>query len=560
MRIKLDQNAKRRQLLIIAFALAHLLASCFYEPVLFGSAAQAALSSGSFGSVTVLAASKLIGALLIWLFWSALIRLFAGSYPKSAVLSFFALFAVSIILIAIQYPQSYRNEPDNLLNVQAALAYRPAYWHHYLTGSFYAGCYMLFPHPVSLMLVQSAFFSALIASLYDRLHARYGGRRAWTAFLLLIVPVSYHVQFSPYRNCLYTILCMFACSELLFLWLDQEKPPLSRRMLLGAVFSLIAVWRSEGILLFLLLPLGLWLACRGSFRQIALLAAASAALAALLWLPQSVGMAQDGNSGDYKIVSTMNALQDIYNASDFQADYEGAEADTAQIERFVPKALLQEYGLEGYRAYNLTNGRSMNDSGQSQEQIDAFIGAYARITLHNLPAFIRSQGNRFLFAMKFPEVLKKSEFSGEHTALPQSTVVSTAFATEQDMSAFLERGAFWRAKPGSAAGELEESLRAQIGNWLYQYDAKTRRASIVVRALLPVAALAIGIIASKQKRSIFPVLLLLVLAAELGAVVLMAPEGWTAYYYPVLFCGYLFVLILAPGRAGPRRPPKSEKG
>jgi hypothetical protein len=28
-------------------------------------------------------------------------------------------------------------------------------------------------------------------------------------------------------------------------------------------------------------------------------------------------------------------------------------------------------------------------------------------------------------------------------------------------------------------------------------------------------------------------------------VVFMAPGAYTAYYYPLLFCGYLFVLILA---------------
>jgi len=326
----LSMGSKKQSRLIIACAIVHLAASLFYEPVLFGAAAVSTLGSGDIGGIATLIASKLIGALLILLFWRTLIRLFAGSYPKRAVISFFVLFAVSLIVIAIVYPQNYAYETDSLLIYEDAITYQPAYWHHYLTGSFFAGCYMLLPHPVSLMLVQSAFFSALIASVFSRLAGRFGSGRAWFAFLLLLVPVSFYVQYSPYRNCLYTILCMFACSELLFFWLDGEAPPLWRVIRVALAFSLIAIWRSEGILLFLLLPLGLWLVCRAPARRVICLTLASAAAAMLLALPQTIGMAQSGMNGNYRIVSTMNALQDICNAADFSLDYDGGEEDAAR--------------------------------------------------------------------------------------------------------------------------------------------------------------------------------------------------------------------------------------
>lgn len=552
-------SAKKQNCLIALLTLAYIAASCFYEPVLFGASARASLLSGAIGPVATLVVSKLAGMLLIWLFWRALVRLLAGEYQKRAAISFFVLFAASLAVIAIVYPDPYTYEPDNLYLFREALTYQPAYWHHYLTGSFFAGCYMLLPHPVSLVLVQSACFSALLASLFSRLSVRFGGRRVWPVFLLLLVPAAYYVQYSPYRNCLYTILCMFAFAELLFFWLDQTPPPLSRQIRLAAAFSLIAVWRSEGILLFALLPLGLWIACRSSFGRIVLLTATSAALAVLLGLPQSVGMAQEGLDGDYKIVSTMNALQDIYNAEDFSLDYADGDTDATQIEQFVPCALLQEYGLAGYRAYNAANGRNINDSGQTQAQIDAFMGAYARVVLHNLPAFLRAQGNRFLYALKLPEVFAVSAFHGTHTELPAAMVTSTASSTSADTLASLAKGTFWRATTTPAAGSTQASIREKLGEWIYQYDAKTRRVSIVVRVLLPFAALAVAWMAGRRRKSPFPILMLLVLAAELGAVVLMAPEGRTAYYYPVLFCGYLFVLLLAPLCAANTRREKRAK-
>lgn len=538
-----DKQQTRLALLLAAL---HILGSVFYEPILFGSAAKDALLSGSIGILATLIASKTIGALLIWLFWRSIVRLFCGGFAKTAVVSFFGLFLVSLVVLALLYPQNYAYEPDSLLIYREALLYDPAYWHHYLTGSFFAGCYMLLPHPVTLMLVQSALFCALIASVFSNLAARFGISRAWPAFLLLLVPVSFYVQYSPYRNCLYTILCMFACAELLFLWLDGKIPPLWRMIRLALAFSLIAVWRSEGMLLFVLLPLGLWLACKTNLKNILLLTVASAIFAVLLTLPQSIGMKQAGNSGNYKIISTMNVLQDIYNADDFSLDYEQGEADAAVIERFVPRAYLAEYGLAGYRAYNAANGRGINDCGKTDAEIDAFLSAYLRITLHNIPAMIRSQGNRCLDALKFPKMFSVDEYSGVHNELPESTRVSTASNIQADTTAYLTSGAFWRAKQDTRAIQTEQTLRDNLGNWLYLYDAKTRRVSIVVRALLPFAALAAVWISGKRRKSLFPAILLLVLAAEFGAVALMAPEGRTAYYYPVLFCAYLVVIILAP--------------
>lgn len=549
-------NRKKTIWLVVGLTMLHIAASILYEPLMFGGAAQAALDSADFGVIATLVASKLIGCFLIWLFWHAIIRLFSGAYTNSAIISFFVLLLCSLIAIAILYPDQYAYEPDSLLIFREALAYDPAYWHHYLTGSFFAGCYMLLPHPVSLMLVQSALFSALIASVFSRLAARFGGAHAWPALLLLLVPASYYVQYSPYRNCLYTLLCMFACAEILFMWLDERTPSIGRQIRLALAFALIGIWRSEGILLFVLLPLGLWLAGGVALRRILWLSAAAAVVAAMLALPQSIGVAQTGQDGNYKIISTMNALQDIYNNEDVSLDYSGAEADMAIVEQFVPRAYLMEYGLAGYRAYNASNERGMNDSGQTAAQTKAFMGAYTRIVLHNLPAFVRAQGNRSLYALKLPQVLAKSVYSGPHIELPEPTKQSSAASQQKTTQDELTNGAFWRLKAGTPKANAEETLREQIGNWIYLYDAKTRRASIVIRLLLPVGALAIAVLFARLRKSGILFALLLAFAAELAAVVLMAPEGRTAYYYPVLFCGYLFVLILVPSYLAQRREKK----
>ena len=539
------RRKNKRQTLTLLLTLFHFVASLFYEPLLFGESFRLAFSGG-LGSVATALASKFFGILFIYLFWHMFLRLIYGEYDVASVTSFFILLIVSLSVIALLYPQMYQKEIDDLLIYKSAIIYQPLYWHHYLTGAFYSGSYMLFPHPLTLILVQDVFFCALISSVFSRLGKRFGCWRAAPVFAILLLPASFWVQYVPYRNSIYALVCMYVVSELIFAWIDTEKPKLTRLIPLSGAFALIAIWRGEGALLFLLLPLGLLLACGQDWKRTLILSACSAGFAVLLALPQSVGMAQSGSSGDYKIVSTMYPLMDIYNAENCNLSYDGAEKDIAIVERVVPSALLKEYGLNGYRAYNAANGRGINQSGLTSDEVAAYLHAYIRIVFHNPVPYLYGQGNRCLDALRFQQLLPKSVFHGEHTEQPAPTLVSNAKDIMNGIVTKLEQGAFWRAPEGSATRAKGDLLRAQANNFLVQYGKFVRRGYLMVYGLTPFAVIALVILLGRRRKVWFPVVLALLIAAEFCAVVLLAPEGRTAYYLPVIYCIFLYVLMLAP--------------
>jgi hypothetical protein len=412
------------------------------------------------------ALAKVLGALLIYLFWRTLIRALRGGFPKPGVIAFLVLFAAALIAIVALYPAMYEYEVDDLIVYYNATQYVPLYWHHYLTGCVYAASYLLFPHPIVLPIVQSALFSGLVASVFARLYSRFGGRRAWPAFLLIVAPASYYLALSPYRNCLFTILCLYVFSELLFLFVDGRAPDRKQLALLIPAFAVIAVWRSEGLLYLLLLPVALLTLGRFRWVKTILLTALAGAIALALLLPQRYGMAnaEDGMGKNYSLISAMNALQDIYLDENVNLGYDGAEADSAVIDSFVPLELLEEYGLKGFRYYNMSNGRRINYSGRSDADIAAFMGAYRRIVLHNLSQFLRAQTNRACEALGLLAPFAYNTYGGEPSNVDMSNLYKASSVR-------------WEQGRDSLVGTTFWTLDTAHANWQRPFADAARRST-----------------------------------------------------------------------------------
>lgn len=540
---------------ILAFALAgvHILASFLYESVLFSAPDFTGAPIDRFGSVLAFVVAKLLGALLICLFWRTLVRALRGGFSKAGVVAFLVLFAAALVIAVSVYPDMYEYEIDDLIVYYNATQYVPLYWHHYLTGCVYAASYMLFPHPLVLPLVQAALFCGLIASVFARLYARFGGRRAWPALLLFAVPASYYIGLSPYRNCLFTILCLYVFSEVLFLFVDGRAPSKKQLALLIPAFGIIAVWRSEGILYLLLLPVVLLTLGKTTWLKTALLTGLACVVAVAVLLPQNYGMAnaEEGIGKNYKLISAMNALQDIYRNENANLSYDGADADSAVVDSFVPLNLLKEYGLAGFRYYNMENGRRINYSGRSDADIAAFMSAYQRIVLHNLKLFLGTQVNRACEALSLPTPFSESEYQGEHTDVDMTELYAASRVLWAQGRDKLAQTAFWSLDTATFSGTVHSLLQRAINKLLGLYESGTKYVSMAAHVLAPLAALFVGIRASLRRKNLFPLAFVLILWAELAAIVIMAPEGRAAYYYPVVYGFYLFLIIVPVVRKKP---------
>ena len=537
---------KAARILVFALAGTHFLASFLYESVLFTAPDFTGNPVDRFGSALTYIVAKILGALFIYLFWHTLIRALRGGFPKSGVIAFLVLFAATFVIAVSVYPAMYEYEIDDLIIYYNATQYIPLYWHHYLTGCVYAASYMLFPHPLILPLVQCAFFCGLIASIFARLNTRFGFKRAWPALLLFAVPASYYIGLSPYRNCLFTILCLYVFSEILFLFIDGNAPSRKQLALLIPAFGVIAVWRSEGILYLLLLPIVLLTLGKAKWLKTILLTGIACMIAVAVMLPQSYGMAnaEDGIGKNYKLISAMNALREIYRDENANLKYDGADEDSSVIDSFVPLNLLEEYGLAGFRYYNMTNGRRINYSGRPDEDISAFMRAYQRIVLHNLKPFLSTQVNSACEALSLPVPFTDSSYQGDSAGIDMGNLYTASQVLWGQGRDKLAKTDFWTLDSTTFRGTMHSLLQRAVNKLFGLYESGMKYVSMVVRVLAPFVALFIAIRVSLRKKSWFPIAFVLILLAEFAAIILMAPEGRTAYYYPVLYGLYLFLTIV----------------
>ena len=526
-------------------ALTHMAASFFYERLMFSWDYLLDFSRSDRWMIRLtFLCSKLCGALLIFLFWSAVFALVRRRIPKRALVAFALLALPCLYVVAVRWSALYGYEADNALVYYYAIRYLPYAWHHLYTGCLYAGAFMLFPHPAALALVQSMAFCAVCAYLYLRLVRSFGRRAGLLVLWLVLLPESFFVAFNPYRNDFYAILCLWAAGILLLDWVDGVRRGTPFLVGMAAVFSLLAVWRSEGALYAALLLLAFLLVYHCGLRRCAALCGAFLALFLVLKLPQQAAQ-QTGavTAKDYSIVNDFNPLQFILNQKTVNLSYPGAQEDLAALEAVTPLPLLKEFGVDGFRLHNTLAGRESHAAGVSSAAYSAFSRSYWRIVLHNPLLFAQCQLNAFFHAIGAPFAFPDEGYSGPASGLSREDFLAQDKTVGDAGNAELLAHLRWRLDDATPSGSLHVALSEQLNALQYDYSHRLAPLSWVRRLAVPVAVCALGVWLSLRRKRWFPALFAAVLLAEWAALIVFSPEGRAAYYYPVMYLMELFLLV-----------------
>lgn len=201
--------------------------------------------------VIVYALSKIGAGIIICLLWKLIFTIIKRQDFRQSIKMFIVIFGAGIIAGLFLYPDIIGFEFDNYIYYSMAIRFLPTYWTTIYSGGIYAACMMVFPHPFSIFVFQWLAFVAVIAYIYLQMEKMSDTEKyKYVVMLLFIMPESYYIIFNPYRNCMYTILCLFYFAYLFFISRNREKEFTIKEMAAMAILSaFIMVWRSEGILI-----------------------------------------------------------------------------------------------------------------------------------------------------------------------------------------------------------------------------------------------------------------------------------------------------------------------
>ena len=551
-------NTKRKYV----FPLIHFLLSFFYERsiLIFSSDWNIILSiprnfiiSDTGERVMGYVLSKLFALIMIFFIWSLFFWIIKAWKTRKNLHFFLFFFLVGCVGLLLLWPEPFIASRDNFITYSYAIRFLPEYWHSAYTSCIFAAMLMVVPHPVFLTIFQWFFGVFTLGYLYNRIldSPVLKGRGKYGVFLVFLMPGVYKLFTDPYRTELYALLCMVLVSMTAMDIVDQRQSGTSHLLLNLLLCSFVGVWRTEGIILGVLL-FALQLVFIYHYRPAKAILCFLCMLLAFgaFYIPQKLGDKKYYGK-DYSFINSFPTLRNILASPDANLSYEGVEEDLAAIEAVVPVDIVRHYGMDGYRRYNYANGRGdINQSLAGDETAAAYMSAYYRMLAHNIPIYARTQAIMLLAAF----MLKP----GEYVVYDGSTPVNDLEPWKLE-SWFIGEENFYAAKgavtwKNTALHRISCKFANMLGDIIAGVFQKTYFYSLLL-ICIPLYEIylffAEGLRFIKKKCNQLGLAgIAFILLGQAAAICLVMPAAVLIYLHAYYFCSFILCLIYVNCRRG----------
>ena len=133
-----------------------------------------------------------------------------------------------------------------------------AHWYHTITATFYAIILHIFRHESAICLTEIILVSSAFSFIFVKLKNIFKNKLFILAFITFILPFVLNAALCPARICLYSFILWFFVSLIFIKYLNKSEISVKNIIIAGLFSSVISMYRSEGFIHFILLPLGLF--------------------------------------------------------------------------------------------------------------------------------------------------------------------------------------------------------------------------------------------------------------------------------------------------------------
>ncbi len=491
--------------------------------------------------------SKIFAAVIIFFLWHLLFWIVENWRKKKNVKFFLLFFGICLIGVVLLWPVPFAKSGDNYITYSFARRFWPEYWHSAYSGFLYAAMLMVVPHPVFISVFQMLFGVFVLGYLYNRIvdSPVLQGKGKYWVFFVFLMPKVYTLFTDSYRTEQYALLCMFAVAMTAMDVVDQRKRGTVSLVCNILLCGFIGVWRTEGIVLGVLLFLvQLLYVYKYKPGKSAVLFLCLLFAYGMFLMPQKLGDIKYYGK-DYSFINSFSTLKNILASPNSKLDYEGVEDDMEALEKVAPVELIRYYGMDGYRRYNYANGRDdINQSLADDETASAYMKAYYRLVFNNLPIYAKTQLSMLLSAIKVipdawdvaweeppvhdlpPWRLKSWELGGQDMTNTFSFMMQvTEWLPRQYFLLYFEKG----------ISAFEEAL------WNIGFYT-------IVLILIPLVEIFLffneGVRLIKKKKNYFGLAgIAFLLLGQAAAITLVMPMGALVYFHAYYYCSFILCLI-----------------
>ncbi len=371
--------------------------------------------SNTFELIMCYVITKLIALVLILLLWRLFFAVIDRTIPLLTTVIFSVVFIAGMVVIFILWPYFTLHNYDNYMLYAYAVRFVPEYWHSIYSGCFMGACLMVFPNPFTINIIEWLWFVAIMGYIYHRIGTSrvisHGFKYIVIGFFLL--PFIHTAVTDSYRSELYALFSLFFFTVILLDAIEKRTRTGFQLYVILVGIAVIAVWRSEGIILGAGMFLCVLFTNYVTDLKKSLIRTLSFLLAIIvLRFPSFVGT-QKYYGDDYSFINYMDVMQTILNSKSVNLNYDGVEEDLEAIDCIVDLEALKEHGTDGYRRFNYANGRrDINQSTASGKSRKALKKAYKNLVIHNPKLYYMHQANCFCATLGFDSPYALDEYSG----------------------------------------------------------------------------------------------------------------------------------------------------
>lgn len=527
------------------FPVVHMLISMLYmalgfrhQPLPFGQMApcfEVNWSENCEKAAHVLLAGVL-GLCLICIVWHVLFLMI----EKKKVLPYI-LVAVAFVICFIAFPGSFFYEPDNMAVYSYAVRDMPDYWQSIYLGCIYKAYLFVFPHPMMISFVQLSALFGVIYYISVRIEKLFGRKAAVVPYLLILFPEFLELGISPYRNCIYAVMCLWFYAFLFLDCIEKRERTVKELILLSLAGGFLTVFRSEGIIVLVILAAAFFLLYKLSFKRSCIYLGLSFFICLLLLFPQKLGEKKYYGQ-DYSMINSMNMLKTILSDKNVNLEFDTAEEDLMAIQKIVPLKELPTYGIHAYREYNFVYKGTINQSFATKKESQAFMRSVRNLILHNPGLFLKDRLVMFCEANGLSPVGDAPYTTENWNQMFGMLLEEWNYCYGEIIEDSFPQAVFANQKKVDFSHVFTDF---QVNYYNLACESKVVFISrILVFMLFPLLVI-YDIKLSAKKEHLFLVTSAILLLVQLAAVILVCPEGRNVYYYPSYFVMLLGCFLLS---------------
>lgn len=224
-------------------------------PIVFKNATTLEQRTHTFLFITTLVCF----IIFIFTMWNIVINIAQKLYRKDIntkkYLKYFGIyFTIMIVFLLLIWPGHW--VWDEIFIIENTSNCNVFQWQSVITQIYYGVILLLIPHPVAITIIQIILISMIIAYIQTRTELTYNNK--WLNLILygvFLFPSIIINNLYVIRLTIYSYIMLLLASILIFDKINKEEISIAKAILLIILSTLIILWRSEGIIFLVFIPI-----------------------------------------------------------------------------------------------------------------------------------------------------------------------------------------------------------------------------------------------------------------------------------------------------------------